>query len=421
MTHKSRRAAGALILGALLSFMLSGAALASPPWSDAPNQFWVDTYGVTDVQAGTVAGGYADGTFRPYRPVTRAEFAKMAVSGLGIPTQDPLSPTFIDVRPGSMFSIYVEGAYAAGLIQGMDTAAGKVFSPDTDISRQQTNSILGRYLSGQELEATGVISGRPGGEEGAREYPSLEAWYTTEGGWFLPLYADSGHVLAAHAPGTAYLIFREVLKGSHGKLEPGANLSRAQAATMVLRVKGAAFTPTPPTMSYIDPTSGPVAGGNTVIIGGAYFIGATAVMFGNTAASSFTVESFNQIRAVAPAHAAGTVVVRVTTPRGTSPQAPSLDYDYTYTTGLPTVSFLIPYSGTTASGDQVDIRGTDLTDATAVMFGDTAASSFTILDDGAIRAVTPAHAAGTVEVRVTTPNGTSVPNSPYDVYTYTGS
>jgi hypothetical protein len=146
--------------------MLSGVALAAPPWSDASNQFWSSTYGVTETQVGTVAGGYANGTFLPDQPVTRAEFTKMAVSGLRIVSRNPATPAFMDVLPGSTFYIYVEGAYAAGLVKGETTPAGLVFGPNTDISRQQTNSILARYLSGNELESTDTITGRPGGEDG---------------------------------------------------------------------------------------------------------------------------------------------------------------------------------------------------------------------------------------------------------------
>jgi IPT/TIG domain/S-layer homology domain len=413
MRHKSRKAAATLLLGALFLLTLGGAALAAPPWSDAPNAFWVQTYSVTDVQVGTVAEGYADGTFRPDQPVTRAEFAKMAVSGLGIATQNPATPTFMDVLPGSTFYAYVEGAYAAGLVEGMTTPAGKVFAPDADISRQQTNSILGRYLSGQEIEATGAITGILGGEAPGSRYPSLEAWYESEGFGHLARFADYQDVLPVHAPGTAYLIFREVIKGSGGMLHPRAKLSRAQAATMVLRVKGATFAPTPPTVSDVVPSSGPVAGGTTVIIWGSHLTGATAVTFGGANATSFHVDQDGGITAVVPAHTAGTVDVIVTSPYGSGVGADA----YTYTTALPTIIFLSPNTGTTAGGTEVIIRGTDLTGTTAVMFGTTAAASFTVYPGDQILAIAPAHAAGTVDVIVTTPNGASVPTAG-SVYLY---
>ncbi|MCL5735507.1 MAG: IPT/TIG domain-containing protein [Actinobacteria bacterium] len=413
-------APAAVVLAALFLFMFGGSALAGPPWSDAPSVYWQHSYGLTEAQVGAVAGGYSDGTFRPAQPVTRAEFAKMAVSGLELTTQNPASPTFIDVLPGSPFYIYVETAYAVGLVKGTDTPAGKIFGPDTDISRQQTNTILGRYLSANELDATGRITGRTGGEEGPQEYPSLEAWYATEGGWFLPLFKDYAAVLPAHAPGTAYLILHPVIKGSHGKLDPAANLSRAQAAAMVLRAKAAAFAPVSPYVNSLDFHSGPVAGGNTVVIGGKYLAGATAVSFGDSPATSFAVESDYQIRAVVPAHAEGTVVVRVTNLRGISAENADPTNSYTYTTAHPAVTFVNPNSGTTAGGDTMIIGGTDLSGAVAVTFEGTPATSFHVDDSNHITAVTPAHAAGPLDVRVTTSNGTSLAN-PNGVYTYAAS
>ena len=55
-----------------------------------------------------------------------------------------------------------------------------------------------------------------------------------------------------------------------------------------------------PFISSLDPNSGPAAGGTSVTISGRNFTGATAVMFGANAATSFTVDSDTQITAVSP-------------------------------------------------------------------------------------------------------------------------
>ena len=165
------------------------------------------------------------------------------------------------------------------------------------------------------------------------------------------------------------------------------------------------FTYVPaPTVTSISPTSGPTSGGTTVTITGTNFSGATAVTFGGTAASGFTVNSNTQITATAPAQAAGTIDVRVTTGGGTS--ATSAADQFTYVSA-PTVTSVSPTAGPTAGGTSVVITGTNLSGATAVTFGGTAATGFTVNSATQITATAPAGSAGTVDVRVTTTGGTS--------------
>ena len=56
------------------------------------------------------------------------------------------------------------------------------------------------------------------------------------------------------------------------------------------------------------------AGGTSVTVTGANFTGATAVKFGATAATSYSVGGSTSITAVAPSHASGQVDVTVTAP-----------------------------------------------------------------------------------------------------------
>ncbi|WP_339959063.1 IPTL-CTERM sorting domain-containing protein [Delftia acidovorans] len=175
------------------------------------------------------------------------------------------------------------------------------------------------------------------------------------------------------------------------------------------------FTYVPaPTVTSISPTSGPTSGGTTVTITGTNFSGATAVTFGGTAASGFTVNSNTQITATAPAQAAGTIDVRVTTGGGTS--ATSAADQFTYVSA-PTVTSVSPTAGPTAGGTSVVITGTNLSGATAVTFGATAATGFTVNSATQITATAPAGSPGTVDVRVTTTGGTSATGAA-DQFTY---
>lgn len=77
-----------------------------------------------------------------------------------------------------------------------------------------------------------------------------------------------------------------------------------------------------PAVSLLEPDFGPVAGGTSVKIVGTDFNAASAVKFGSTPATGFTVESDTQITAIAPRSTkVGAVDVTVTTLAGTSPTA----------------------------------------------------------------------------------------------------
>ncbi len=85
---------------------------------------------------------------------------------------------------------------------------------------------------------------------------------------------------------------------------------------------------TSPSITSLNPTGGTTAGGTSVIIMGTNFTGATAVTFGGLSATSFVFDSDTQITAVAPAHAAATVQVQVTTPGGSTADTAASHYTY---------------------------------------------------------------------------------------------
>ncbi|MEU7769309.1 IPT/TIG domain-containing protein [Nocardia sp. NPDC049190] len=154
-----------------------------------------------------------------------------------------------------------------------------------------------------------------------------------------------------------------------------------------------------PVLTSLSPTAGPVAGGTTVTLTGVGLAATTAVSFGSAAATSFTVASDTHVTAVAPG-GSGSVQVTVTTAGGTSNGVP-----YTYV-AVPSSSGVSPDRGPTAGGTSVMLTGTNLTGATAVSFGTTAATSFTVDSGTQITAVAPAGTC-TVRITVTTAGGTS--------------
>ncbi|MFJ9915100.1 IPT/TIG domain-containing protein [Actinacidiphila glaucinigra] len=164
-----------------------------------------------------------------------------------------------------------------------------------------------------------------------------------------------------------------------------------------------------PVLVSLSPTQGPASGGTTVVLTGSGFGGASDVRFGSTAATSFTVNSATQITAVAPA-GSGAVAVTVTTPGGTTGPV------YFFYLSAPFLISVSPSGGPASGGTTVILTGTDLSGATAVRFGSTAATTYTVNSPTQITAVAPA-GTGAVAVTVTTPGGTS--NSV--IYSYVGS
>jgi hypothetical protein len=160
-----------------------------------------------------------------------------------------------------------------------------------------------------------------------------------------------------------------------------------------------------PRVTAISPASGSTAGGTSVTLTGANFMGTTAVWFGSVAATSFTVNSAGQITAIAPAQAASTVDVTVVTGAGTS--AISAADRFQYLAPLPAVSKLSKTQGPTSGGTTLTINGSNFTGVTAVYFGSVRATSFTVKSATSITVTAPAHAAGTVDVTVVTAAGTS--------------
>jgi hypothetical protein len=83
----------------------------------------------------------------------------------------------------------------------------------------------------------------------------------------------------------------------------------------------------------------------------------------------------------------------------------------------PSVGKLAPKTGPAAGGTSVTITGSGFAGATAVTFGASEAASFTVNSPTSITAVAPAGTAGTVDIRVTAPTGTS-PISAADHFKY---
>ncbi|MEV5482602.1 MULTISPECIES: IPT/TIG domain-containing protein [Streptomyces] len=200
-----------------------------------------------------------------------------------------------------------------------------------------------------------------------------------------------------------------ILSNTATQIVVSAPAGPPSATTVTVTTAGGTSNPLPyfyvaaPTVNDLSAHLGPATGGNTVAVFGSNLTLATAVSFGGNPATAVLVVSDSQLIATAPA-GAGTVVVTVTTPGGTSTAATGNPY-YTYL-AAPVLTSLIPSHGPDFGGDAIVLGGSNLTYTDAVTFGGVPAS-FAAVSDTQVVATSPGGAPGTVNVVAHTPAGNS--------------
>jgi hypothetical protein len=164
---------------------------------------------------------------------------------------------------------------------------------------------------------------------------------------------------------------------------------------------------TAPTVSGFTPTSGPV--GTSVTINGSHFTGATAVAFGTTNATSYTVNSDSQITATVPT-GASTGAISVTAPGGTG--SSSGTFNVTSGNSTPSIASFSPTSGKV--GILVTINGANLNGTTSVTFGGGVSTNPVTISATQVTANVPAGAKNG-PISVTTPGGTATSSQSFRV------
>ncbi len=164
----------------------------------------------------------------------------------------------------------------------------------------------------------------------------------------------------------------------------------------------ATVRPPTPVVSSLSPSTLPTAGG-TLVITGSHLTAATGVTLAGVAATSFTVVSDTEIDALVGPHTALSGPVVVSNVGGANSTGPT----FAWVAPLPAVTSMSPSSGFSNAHTTLTLSGTGFTFATGVSFGGIS-TTFTVINDTTIAAVSPVHSAGAVTVAVTTAGGTSV-------------
>ena len=200
----------------VLAVLLGGISVASAgSWDDLDDSV-LGPYSVTLDQLSQVSSGYPDGSWRPWLGVTRGQFAKMAVTAFGVAPLSPRTATFSDVPPMNHFYAYIEGAYTAGLMQGV---GGGLFNIAAPVTREQAIAVVARKVAADH------------------EY-DLEAMNDEEIGSVLDAFADGSLVSASLRAEVAFAVKQGLVKGdAAGYLNPQTPMSRIAAATVLIRAK----------------------------------------------------------------------------------------------------------------------------------------------------------------------------------------
>jgi hypothetical protein len=164
----------------------------------------------------------------------------------------------------------------------------------------------------------------------------------------------------------------------------------------------------PPLITFINPTSGPLAGGTEVTINGQNFLNGCRVRFGGIDSAQVGFLSSNQITAITPTQTApGAVNIRLINPDGqVNVLQDAFQYLQPQSPPPPTIAFINPSSGPLTGGTQVTINGQDFVNGCRVKFGGVDSPQVSFINSDQIIAATPAQAvAGAVNVRVVNPDG----------------
>jgi hypothetical protein len=160
-----------------------------------------------------------------------------------------------------------------------------------------------------------------------------------------------------------------------------------------------------PTLISIAPTSGPTSGGTSITLTGTAFTPGTTVTIGGVAATNVNVVNATTLTATTPAYVSGPLVETVVVNNGVG--TATLLNAFTYVASAPTITSIVPTSGTSSGGTSVTISGSNFIPGTTVTIGGQATTSTTVVNATTITAVTPAYVSGSLTVNVVVNNTVS--------------
>lgn len=183
-----------------------------------------------------------------------------------------------------------------------------------------------------------------------------------------------------------------------------AAVAACVALASLVAVEPTAVAAVGPSVGRVSANTGKTAGGQRVTLHGAGFTRVAWVKFGTAYGRAIRVLSSTQLQVTTPAHAAGVVNVTVRSAYGTS--ATRIQDRFTFI-APPAITSIAPTSGSTTGGARVTVVGRRFFRVSSVKFGSMSGTAVSVLSSTKLLVTAPAHAAGPVDLRVTTAYGTS--------------
>lgn len=182
-----------------------GAGCPSHRFADIDVNMWYHQSVDWAVENGVMSGYTGTGLFGPADTISRAEMAQVLYNIAGKPSVDSsIADRYVDCTPGAWYSDAVSWAVGEGIFSGYD---GGAFGPGDPITREQIAVVLWRQAG--EPAGTGDLSVFPDGA-------STSAWASEAMRWAVGEGIFSGN-------------------SATGALSPTGNLTRAEAATVMMR------------------------------------------------------------------------------------------------------------------------------------------------------------------------------------------
>ena len=173
-------------------------------FSDAAGMWYEDI--VNEMGSRMIIDGIGNGLFAGDSSITRAEFAAILVSALGLQTDSTAAGAFEDVSSSQWYYGAVGKAYEYGIITGISSTE---FAPNANITRQEAMVMISRAAKIAGCDGTiGSIS----------------------------TFSDAGEVGTWATEAVKFNVGSKLIVGSNGQLRPTDEISRAETATVVLRL-----------------------------------------------------------------------------------------------------------------------------------------------------------------------------------------